>query len=64
VYAQSNYKANPVPDSGSSSSSSSSVFRYIVLVLLGIIIIGGLIGCIIMTVNKGGSACEGIGNFC
>ncbi len=64
VYVQSNYKANPVPDSGPSSSSSSSVFRYIVLVLLGIIIIGGLIGCIIMTVNKGGSVCEGIGNFC
>jgi len=60
VYVQSNYISVPVPDS----SSSPSIFRYILLVLLGIIIIGSLIGCIIFSVKNGGTVCEGIGYCC
>jgi len=55
---QSNYISDPVPDS------SSSILGYIWLVLLGIIIIGSLIGCIIFSVKNRGTVCEGIGYCC
>ena len=63
VYVQSTYISNPVPDD-SDSQLSLSAFGIILLILIGIIIIGSLIGCIIFSVKNGGTVCEGIGACC
>ena len=65
VYVISSYNKNPdpspVPDSGSLSSKTMIIG---LLILLGVIIIGSLIGCIICSVKSGGTICEGIKACC
>lgn len=65
VYVKSTYNKDPVPDSGSSSSSSfTSIMQIVFFILLGIFLIVLFIGCIVCSLKRGGTVCEGIQVCC